>query len=248
MYVCIYVFFNAPKRASCSLSLSIFLFSVRCSLSTQQIIITSRSLPSSVWALGSSSSSTDMPVAVSIALVLSSFICSSFPLAFFFLSSSFFFSKKKLTTILRITRVMIIGKANIAVARAKPVVDIVVVVVDSLLEEEKNAKKIIINNRAVHQHRIIIASWLVRTRVGILFLSVLLLLFLIFLVRERRSSLYIRPSLFSLFAIFSFFFTLIDATYMQNFSSLLLLLVGQAFLFAVASVRSLVRSNSNNKQ
>lgn len=94
MYVCIYVFFNAPKRASCSLSLSIFLFSVRCSLSTQQIIITSRSLPSSVWALGSSSSSTDMPVAVSIALVLSSFICSSFPLAFFFFLPPFFFKKK----------------------------------------------------------------------------------------------------------------------------------------------------------
>ena len=88
--------------------------------------------------------------------------------------------------------------------------------------------------------------------VGILFLSVLLLLlllFLVFLVRERRSSLYIRLSLFSLFArFFSFVFTLIDATYMQNFSSPLLLLVGQAFLFVVASVRSLVRSNSNNKQ
>ncbi len=115
------------------------------------------------------------------------------------------------------------------------------VVVNSMWWEEKNAKKIIINNRAVHQHRIIIADWLPRTRARCVcshsFLFFSFFSFSLFLVRERRSSLYILSSLFSLLGFFLLLHP-IAATYMQTFSSRCLLPVGQAFLFVVAPVSS----------
>jgi hypothetical protein len=191
----------------------------------RQVIITSRSLSLSRRRV-ELSVAPDTAIGVTIILVLSSFFCSSFP--FFFL---FIFQKK--ATIVRITRIMIIGRqaqwlrrrcqsSSIVCGRKKgtqrklsSTIELFISIASSLLTDWPEP------GPDMYSH-----SFLFSFSFSSFSLS---------LVWERRSFLYILPSLFSLFGFFPSSSPSITAIYMQTFSSRLLLLVGHP-------VRSLARS------